>query len=137
MRKNIKDFFKRGLLAAWGGPVILAIVWAVLKSSEVVEMLTVDQVVLGIISTTVMAFIAAGVSVVFQIESLPKAFAGLIQAAVLYIDYLGIYLLNGWIPLNRVWIFTIIFFAGFIIIWLAIYVPIKLKVNKINRNLRS
>ncbi|WP_173564572.1 DUF3021 domain-containing protein [uncultured Ruminococcus sp.] len=137
MRKNIKDFFKRGLLAAWGGPVILAIVWAVLKSSEVVEMLTVDQVVLGIISTTVMAFIAAGVSVVYQIESLPKAFAGLIQAAVLYIDYLGIYLLNGWIPLNRVWIFTIIFFAGFIIIWLAIYVPIKLKVNKINRNLRS
>ena len=134
---NIKDFFKRGLLAAWGGPVILAIVWAVLKSSEVVEMLTVDQVVLGIISTTVMAFIAAGVSVVYQIESLPKAFAGLIQAAVLYIDYLGIYLLNGWIPLNRVWIFTIIFFAGFIIIWLAIYVPIKLKVNKINRNLRS
>ena len=108
-----------------------------MKSSEVVEMLTVDQVVLGIISTTVMAFIAAGVSVVYQIESLPKAFAGLIQAAVLYIDYLGIYLLNGWIPLNRVWIFTIIFFAGFIIIWLAIYVPIKLKVNKINRNLRS
>ena len=137
MRKNIKDFFKRGLLAAWGGPVILAIVWAVLKSSEVVEMLTVDQVVLGIISTTVMAFIAAGVSVVYQIESLPKAFAGLIQAAVLYIDYLGIYLLNGWIPLNRVWIFTIIFFVVFIIICLAIYVPIKLKVNKINRNLRS
>ena len=137
MRKNIKDFFKRGLVAAWGGPVILAIVWAVLKASGVVEMLTVDQVVLGIISTTVMAFIAAGVSVVYQIESLPKAFAGLIQAAVLYIDYLGIYLLNGWIPLNRVWIFTIIFFAGFIIIWLAIYVPIKLKVNKINRNLRS
>ena len=137
MRKNIKDFFKRGLVAAWGGPVIMAIVWAVLKSSGVVETLTVDQVVLGIISTTVMAFIAAGVSVVYQIESLPKAFAGLIQAAVLYIDYLGIYLLNGWIPLNRVWIFTIIFFAGFIIIWLAIYVPIKLKVNKINRNLRS
>ena len=137
MRKNIKDFFKRGLVAAWGGPVIMAIVWAVLKSSGVVETLTVDQVVLGIISTTVMAFIAAGVSVVYQIESLPKAFAGLIQAAVLYIDYLGIYLLNGWIPLNRIWIFTIIFFAGFIIIWLAIYVPIKLKVNKMNRSLRS
>ena len=115
----------------------MAIVWAVLKSSGVVETLTVDQVVLGIISTTVMAFIAAGVSVVYQIESLPKAFAGLIQAAVLYIDYLGIYLLNGWIPLKRVWIFTIIFFAGFIIIWLAIYVPIKLKVNKMNRSLRS
>ncbi|MCQ2435132.1 MAG: DUF3021 domain-containing protein [Oscillospiraceae bacterium] len=137
MKKNIKDFFKRGLVAAWGGPVILAIVWAVLKSSGVVETLTVNQVVLGIISTTVMAFIAAGVSVVYQIESLPKAFAGLIQASVLYIDYLGIYLLNGWIPLNRVWIFTIIFFVGFIVIWLAVYIPIKLKVNKMNRSLRS
>ena len=63
MKKNIKDFFKRGLVAAWGGPVIMAIVWAVLKSAGVVETLTVDQVVLGIISTTVMAFIAAGVSV--------------------------------------------------------------------------
>ena len=137
MKKNIKDFFKRGFAAAWGGPVILAIVWAVLKSSGVVETLTVNQVVLGIISTTVMAFIAAGVSVVYQIESLPKAFAGLIQASVLYIDYLGIYLLNGWIPLNRVWIFTIIFFVGFIVIWLAVYIPIKLKVNKMNRSLRS
>ena len=137
MKKNIKDFFKRGLVAAWGGPVILAIVWAVLKSSGVVETLTVNQAVLGIISTTVMAFIAAGVSVVYQIESLPKAFAGLIQASVLYIDYLGIYLLNGWIPLNRVWIFTIIFFVGFIVIWLAVYIPIKLKVNKMNRSLRS
>ncbi|MBQ9209107.1 MAG: DUF3021 domain-containing protein [Oscillospiraceae bacterium] len=137
MKKSIKDFIKRGLVAAWGGPVIMAVVWAVLKSSGVVETLTVDEVVLGIISTTVMAFISAGVSVVYQIESLPKAFAGLIQAAVLYIDYLGIYLLNGWIPLNRVWIFTIIFFAVFIIIWLSIYIPIKLKVNKMNRSLRS
>lgn len=42
----------------------------------------------------------AGVSIVYQIENLPKAFAGLLQAAVLYIDYLGFYLLNGWIPLN-------------------------------------
>lgn len=137
MKKNIKDFFMRGLAAAWGGPVIMAIVWAVLKSAGVIETLTVSQVVLGIISTTVMAFIAAGVSVVYQIESLPKAFAGLIQAAVLYIDYLGIYLLNGWMPLNKVWIFTLIFFAGFIVIWLAIFIPIKLKVKKMNRCLRS
>ena len=34
MKKNIKDFFMRGLAAAWGGPVIMAIVWAVLKSAE-------------------------------------------------------------------------------------------------------
>ena len=50
MRKNIKDFFKRGLLEAWGGPVILAIVCAVWKDAGGVEMLTGDEVDLGIIS---------------------------------------------------------------------------------------
>lgn len=66
----------------------------------------------------------AGVSIVYQIENLPKAFAGLLQAAVLYIDYLGFYLLNGWIPLNQIWFFTVIFVVGFAAIWFSIYIPI-------------
>lgn len=133
MKKNIKNFCIRGLMFAWCGPVIMAIIWVVLQASGVVSTLTVNQVVLGIISTTVMAFIAAGVSVVYQIESLPKAFAGLIQAAVLYIDYLGIYLLNGWIPVNKIWIFTVIFVACFAIIWFSIYIPTRHKVDKMNK----
>lgn len=67
MKKHVRDFCKRGLIAAWGGPVIMALVWLCLKAAGVVETLTVDQVALGIISTTVMAFIAAGISIVYHI----------------------------------------------------------------------
>lgn len=99
--------------------------------------LTVNQAALGIMTTTVMAFIAAGISVVYQMENLPKAFAGLIQAAVLYIDYLGIYLLNDWLPVSKVGMFTLIFVIGFAAIWFSIYIPIKLKVDKMNRLLKQ
>jgi len=137
MKEYVKNFLIRGAMYAWGGPVILAIVWAALQAAGVVTELTVNEVVLGIITTTVMAFIAAGVSIVYQIENLPKAFAGLIQMSVLYIDYLGFYLLNGWIPLDQIWLFTLIFVAVFAVIWFSIYIPIKLKVKKMNRMLNK
>ncbi len=137
MKKHVIDFCKRGLVAAWGGPVIMAIVWLCLKAAGVVETLTVDQVVLGIISTTFMAFIAAGISIVYQIETLPKSMAALIQMAVLYIDYMGIYLLNRWLPVDKIGMFTLIFIAGFTVIWLIIYMSIRMKVNRINQKMQA
>ena len=137
MKKHVKAFCKRGLIAAWGGPVIMAIVWLCLKAAGVMETLTVDQVVLGIISTTVMAFIAAGISIVYQIETLPKSMAALIQMAALYIDYMGIYLLNGWLPVERIGTFTLIFIAAFAVIWLIIYLSIRMKVNRINQKMQA
>ena len=137
MKKHVKDFCRRGMLAAWGGPVIMAIVWLCLKVAGVVETLTVDEAVLGVISTTVMAFIAAGVSIVYQIETLPKPMAALIQMAVLYIDYMGIYLLNGWLPVEKIGMFTLIFIAGFAVIWLIIYATIRMKVNRINQKMQA
>ena len=122
---------------AWVGPVIMAIVWMALHGAGVITSLTVNQVVLGIFTMTVMAFIAAGISVVYQIETLPKAFAGLIQAAVLYIDYLGFYLINGWIPVNKIWIFTLIFVGCFTVVWFIIYITVKLKVDKMNKTMGS
>lgn len=133
MKKHIKEFCLRGMMFAWSGPVILAIVWMCLQRAGVVDKLTVNEAVLGILSTTVLAFIAAGVSIVYQIENLPKAFAGLLQASVLYIDYLGFYLLNGWLPLNQIWFFTVIFVVGFAVIWFSIYIPIRIKVYKMNK----
>lgn len=135
MKKYVKDYCIRGAMFAWGGPAILAIVWAVLQTAGVVTELTVNEVILGIITTTVMAFVAAGVSVVYQIEKLPKAFAGLLQMSVLYIDYLGFYLLNGWIPLNQIWSFTLIFIVCFTVIWFIIFISTKLKVKKMNQML--
>lgn len=136
MKKYVKKFIRRGSMFAWGGPIILAIVWMCLKSADVVSVLTVNEVVFGIISTTVMAFVAAGISIVYQIEELPKATAGLIQAVVLYIDYLGIYLLNGWISTDKVLAFSAIFIVSFVLIWLGIYFSIRIKTNKINKLLK-
>ncbi len=138
MRKYVKEFCCRGLMwGAWGGPVILAVVWMCLHKAGVIENLTVNEAVLGIFTTAVMGFLAAGVSVVYAIESLPKAFAGLIQGVVLYADYLGFYLLNGWISANKIWIFTIIFVVGFLVIWLFIYIPIRIKVSRMNKMLNQ
>ena len=137
MKKYVKQFCIRGLIWAWVGPVIMAIVWMALHGAGVITSLTVNQVVLGIFTMTVMAFIAAGISIVYQIETLPKAFAGLIQAAVLYIDYLGFYLINGWIPVNKIWIFTLIFVGCFTVIWFIIYITVKLKVDKMNKTMGS
>ena len=137
MKKFIKDFCIRGMMFAAGGPVITAIVWMCLQKAGIINTLSVNEVVVAIFSTTFLAFIAAGISVIHQIESIPKPFAALIQASVLYFDYLGIYLINGWMSLEKIGIFTLIFFVGFTIIWLSIYIPNKIKVDKMNKMLSN
>ena len=66
-----------------------------------------------------------------------RDFLPLIQMAVLYIDYMGIYLLNGWLPAEKIGAFTLIFIAGFAVIWLIIYATIRAKVNQINQKMQS
>lgn len=134
MKKNyIWEFCKRGMMFAWGGPAITAIVWFIIWRSTENMTLSVPEVVLGVLSTTILAFIAAGVSIVHQMEFLPKSIAVLIQGSVLLADYLAVYLINGWIPLNQVWIFIVAFIAGFVAIWGIIYLSIRAKVNKLNK----
>lgn len=135
MKKFLKQFCRRGMMYAWGGPVISAVVWLCLEAAGVESVLPVRRVVVAILSTTFMAFIASGISVVYQMENLPKPVAALIQAAVLYVNYLGIYLLNGWVPAGEIGRFTIIFVIIFAVIWFLTYLPIRIKVNKMNRML--
>lgn len=137
MKKFIKEFCIRGLMFAWGGPFITAIVWLSLSASGKIDALNVNQVVIGIFSTTFLAFIAAGVTAIHQIDSIPKPFAALIHASILYIDYLGIYLLNGWMELRHLWIFTLFFLLVFALIWLSIYIPNRIRVEKMNKMLES
>ncbi|MBR3040177.1 MAG: DUF3021 domain-containing protein [Lachnospiraceae bacterium] len=137
MKKNyIWEFVKRGLMFAWGGPFIVAIVWYCIYKSGNLVSLSVPEVVMGILSTTVLAFVAAGVSIVHQIESLPRGFAALIQGSVLLIDYGVVYLMNGWFPLNRIGIFAAIFVVGFLAIWGIIYLSVRAKVNKMNKMMK-
>ena len=136
--KYVKEFLKRGMTAAWGGPVILAIIYLILGKVGVVTTLTVSQVVLAIISMTIMAFIAAGISFGYQVEQLPLAIATIIQMAVLYFDYLLFYRLNGWVPNEGLITFTVIFVAAFIAVWLIVYFyAVRPSVRKLNDKLNA
>ena len=137
MKKYALEFMKRGLMAAAGGPIILAIIYGSLGAAGVITSLSPAEVCMGILTVTLMAFIAAGISVVYQIERLPLLPATLIHAATLYADYLMIYLLNDWIPrsLAAIGIFTGIYAGGYAVIWLSIILSIKAKTARINRKL--
>lgn len=140
MKKHVIDFMHRGLVASVGGPVILAIVYLCIQGGGPAMTMTVNEVALAILSSALMAFIAAGVSVVYQIEKLPLMWASFIQAIVLYFDYLLIYLINGWLKsdLKVIALFTIIFIAGYAIIWSLIYfISIRPAINKMNRKLQE
>ncbi|MBR2282719.1 MAG: DUF3021 domain-containing protein [Spirochaetales bacterium] len=135
MRNFWRRFFSIGAMYAWGGPVVVAIVWLCLYKAGVITSLSVDEAVLGILSSVVLAFIAAGISQIYQIETLPLVMKTLIQCAVLYIDYMGIYLLNGWLSVVNLWRFTIIFLSIFVVIWLIIYMDTKRSAEKMNRKI--
>lgn len=135
MKRFISDFLHRGSIAAGIGPIVLAIVYLILRQSASIEVLGVTQVVVGIFSLTALAFIAGGLNALYQIERLPILLAILIHGAVLYVSYLVTFILNdwldsGWIPII---IFSAIFVVGYIIIWVIIYSIIRRSTASINR----
>ena len=132
MKVFIKEFLKRGFVSAWGGPFVLAIIYFIVGKIENIENIPINEVSLGIISIMIMAFTAGGITAIYQSEKLPIASSILIHAAVLYLDYLIMYLLNDWIPRSEIGIFTAIFAVGFALIWFIVYLCTKYKANKIN-----
>lgn len=139
MKKHVIDFCRRGLMAACGGPVILAVVYFALGRAGVIRTLTPAEVCKGILTVSLMVFIAAGVSVVYQMDRLPLTGAILIHSVVLYLDYILIYLWNGWLKrdLTPVLIFTLIFAVGYAFIWLMIYFSTRNNIEKLNKQLRE
>lgn len=138
-KKFFAEFLKRGLMAAAGGPVVLAIIYGILGATGVVETLTPGEVTRGILSITLMAFIAAGITAIYTAENLPLFSAILLHGGVLYLDYLIMYLLNNWIVRSStaIAIFTGIFVAGYAAVWLVIYAITKAKTDRLNRKLHS
>jgi len=133
----MKDFGKRGMLFAWLGPVILCIVWYLLNRNGVVPELSIPVIIQNILTILFMAFIAAGISAVYTVEKLPYAMASLIQMAVLYFDYMIVYLFNGWLPVSALPVFSLIFFVGFAVIWFIIYLSIKRATGRMNSKLKN
>lgn len=134
MKKYIKTFIMNGLFACGLGPVVLAIVYAVLNATGVVSEMSVSEMVTGIISVTVLAFIAGGISMIYKIERLPVTLAALIHAGVLYLDYIVIYLINSWLKDGIIpfIVFTSCFFVGFALVWLIIYLTAKKSTDEVN-----
>ena len=139
MKKVIKDFFLRGLVTCGFGPLVLAVLYLILGKTGVIGTLTLDQVSIGILSLTALAFIAGGMNAVYQIERLPLMAAISIHGAVLYLSYLITYLLNDWLEMGAipVLVFTGIFVFGYLVIWAVIYLIIRSRTRKLNALLKK
>lgn len=139
MKKFGKEFMLRGLLAAGGGPLVLAIVYGILGATGAVSSFSPREVCMGILSVTVLAVFVGGMTAIYQLEQLPLVSAILIHGAGLYAAYLLIYLINGW--LLQQWIpilvFTAVFLAGYALIWLIIHWITKSKTERINKALKG
>ncbi len=139
MKKIIWEFFFRGLVACGFGPIVLAILYLILQWQGVVQILTVKEVCIGIFSISALAFIAGGMNVIYQLERLPLMVAILIHGGVLYISYLGTYLVNDWLEwgVTPIFAFSTIFVLGYLVIWAIIYFTIRRRTESLNEILKK
>ena len=139
MKKFISDFCLRGFIGGGFGPIILAIIYFILKQEAVIDTLDANEVCLGIVSIYILAFVVAGMNAIYQIEKLPLMTAILIHGGVLYLCYLATYLINGWLKdgMTAFLVFTGIFVVCYIIIWIIIYAVTKKKTDDLNAILKA
>ena len=139
MKQFIREFCHRGLIACGIGPLVLAGLYLILQQCACLQALTVPQVCVGIFSLAALAFIAGGMNAIYQIERLPLMAAILIHGCVLYLSYLGTYLLNDWLEWGTapILVFTAVFILGYLVIWAIIYTVIKKKTEKLNQVLKE
>ena len=139
MKRFVLEFLRRGAIASGIGPIVLAIIYIILQQAANVDTLTVNQVCIGIISLTALAFIAGGLNALYQIERLPLLVAILIHGGVLYFGYLATYLVNDWLDLGviPIVVFSAIFVVGYIVIWAIIYSIIRRNTARINEMLEQ
>ena len=139
MKKFWNEFFLRGLICASGGPIVLAIIYGILGATGTVEVFSPREVCMGILTITLLAFIAAGMTAIYQTEQLPLPTMILLHGGALYIAYILTYLINGWLQqqLIPILVFTGIFVAGYALIWLIIYCVTKAKTEALNRKLKE
>ena len=139
MKKYVLEFIRRGLVACGLGPIVLAVIYLILQQSVGVKTLTVNEVCIGIFSLAALAFIAGGMNIVYQMERLPLMVAILIHGVVLYVSYLGTYLVNGWLENVKLslLVFTCIFVVGYLVIWAIIYSVIRKDTQKVNKVLEE
>lgn len=134
MNKYLKDFLLRGMMFGGFGPIILGIIYFILSKTINEFSLDGSEVLLGIVSTYLLAFVHAGASVFNQIEhwSVPKSL--FCHFSSLYAVYVFFYIVNSWIPFEWgvIGIFTAIFIVTYFIIWFTVYFIVKSTEKKLN-----
>lgn len=138
MNKYVKDFLHRGMIFGGFGPIVLGIIYFIL--SKIIDNFSLNggEVLLGIISTYLLAFVQAGVSVFNQIEHWPLAKSLLCHLATLYFAYSLCYIANTWIPFEPkvLLIFTVIFIVIYFVVWGLVYFTIKVTSKNFNAKLK-
>ncbi|MBQ2730139.1 MAG: DUF3021 domain-containing protein [Clostridia bacterium] len=139
MERFIPEFLRRGMIAAGIGPIVLAVIYLILRNAADLQTLTVSQVCIGIFSLTALSFVAGGMNALYQLERLPLMVAILIHGCVLYVSYLATYLLNDWLDMGviPIVVFSAIFVVGYAVIWAIVYSIIKKSTSKLNERLRK
>ena len=139
MKSYLSDFLRRGGTACGVGPIVLAVLYWILHRQGVLDTLTVNEVCIGIVSLSGLAFLAGGINVLYQIERLPLLVAILIHGSVLYVGYLITYLVNGWLGwgMAPIMVFTAIFVVGYFAIWAVIYSVIRRNTARVNEILKQ
>ena len=137
MNKYVKEFFHRGLIFGGFGPIILGIIYMIISKTVPGFSLNAEEVLFGIVSVYLLAFVQAGATVFNQIEewSLPKSvFCHFLS---LYAVYVLCYIVNTWIPFDPkvILIFTLIFAGVFFAIWFTVYFCVKSTSKKFNKRI--
>lgn len=137
--KYYKQFILRGLVAMGFGPIVLAMIYGILGAVGVVESLPVSEFVFGVLTIVALAFLAGGITIVYQIEELGLSKAITAHGVILYLAYAVVYVTNNWLADGIIpfLVFTGIFVIGYLLVWLIIYFITKKSTDKINKNLKS
>lgn len=137
MNKYVKEFFHRGLVFGGFGPIVVSIILLIINAAGEVVTLTAKDYFTSTVSIYLLAFVHAGASVFNQIEhwSLPKSV--FFHFSSLYIVYSLCYIINSWIPFEPkvLLIFTAVFVAGYIAVWLTVMVILKITTKEMNSRL--
>ncbi len=139
MNIHVKIFLHRGLLFAGFGPVVMGIVLFILSKTGVAPSFSGGEILVGILSTYILAFVHAGASVFYQIDRWPPLRSLLTHSLTLWAVYVGCYFLNNWIPrsLPAVLWFTLLFFMTYLVVYLAVYISLAASARRLNEKIKS
>ena len=120
------------------GPIVLGVIFFILSKTLNGFYVSGGQILLGIISTYILAFVQAGATVFNQIEHWGIGKSLLCHLSTLYVAYSICYVINTWIPFEpkMLLLFTVIFMVIYFVVWGIVYFTIKATSKKFNAKLK-